>query len=60
MKLHVKNISRIALIFALGYIIGSIHAPFELKLRKSHGLPEMGYTLPEREAMDKLFEDNLK
>ena len=39
MKNKIKELAIYALILSIGYIIGSIHAPFELKWRTGSGLP---------------------
>ena len=57
----INRLIPILIIFGLGYVVGSIHAPFEIAWRSGDGLPsEIGYSLPAREAMDELFNDNLE
>lgn len=42
LKFKMDRVFRIALIFGLGFIFGSIFAPFEVRMRSSDALPDMG------------------
>ena len=58
-----KKTALLSLVLAIGYVIGSIHAPFEVKWRSGYGdgLPDVsGYSMEDRLAMDNLIDDNLE
>lgn len=39
MKTKIKELAIYALILSIGYVIGSIHAPFEVRWRSDNALP---------------------